>query len=100
VLSISRFSSFFEIGALTAGAACVGQGLTQVVAALHPLDAALSVNHSLLARIEGVAFAAHLYPKRGLGGPGVKHVAAGARHRGIVKVRVDFCFHFLTDLSF
>ena len=98
--SISRFSSFFEIDALTVGAVCVGQGLTQVVAALHPLDAALGVNHSLLARIEGVAFAAHLYSKRGLGGPGVKHVAAGARHRGIVKIRVDFCFHFLTDLSF
>jgi len=61
VLSITRFSSFFEIGALTAGAACVGQGLTQVVAALHPLDAALGVNHPLLARIEGMAFAAHLY---------------------------------------
>ena len=73
--SIFRFFSFSEIDALTAGAACVGQGLTQVVAALHPLDASLGVNHSLLARIEGVAFAAHLYSKRGLGGPGVKHLS-------------------------
>jgi hypothetical protein len=38
-----------------------GHGLIQVVAALHPLDAALGVNHPLLARIEGMAFAAHLY---------------------------------------
>jgi len=54
--------------------------LSQIVAALHALDAALGVNNPLLTGVEGVAFAAHLYTESGPGGSGVKHVATGASH--------------------
>ena len=72
-----------------------GNGLLQIIAAAHPLDAALGVHNPLLTRVEGVAFATHLYAQRGLGGPGVEYVATGTGHRGIIKVGVNFFFHYL-----
>ena len=73
----------------------MGEGLLQVIAAAHPLDAALGVHNPLLARVEGVAFAAHFYAQRGLGGAGVEYVATGTGHCGIIKIRVNVCFHYL-----
>jgi hypothetical protein len=30
----------------------------------------------------------------------LEHVATGAGHRGVIKIRVNFFFHLCTDLSF
>ena len=75
----------------------MGLGLLQVIAAAHPLDAALGVHDPLLARVEGVTFAAHFYAQRGLGRAGVEYVATGRGYRGILEVRVNVCFHYLTS---
>ena len=73
----------------------VGQGLLQVIAAAHPLDAALGVHDPLLTRVEGVAFAAHFYAQGGLGGAGVEYVATGTSHGGVVEMGMDVCLHCL-----
>ena len=77
----------------------MGLGLTQVITALHALDAALCVHNALLAGVKGMAFTAHLNAERGFRGPGLEHVATRARHRGVVKIRVNFCFHFVLVFS-
>ena len=75
-------------------------GLAKAVASLHALDAALGVNHPLLTSVEGVAFAAHLNTNRWPRAASLEHVATGAGHRGVIKIRVNFFFHLCTDLSF
>jgi len=72
----------------------MGRGLLQVIAAAHPFDAALGVHNPLLARVEGVAIAAHFYAQRWPGGAGVEDVATGAGHSGIIEVGVNVCFHY------
>ena len=54
--------------------------LSQIVAALHALDAALGVNDALLTSVERVALTAHLNAKGGFGGTGIEHVTTGTRH--------------------
>ena len=73
----------------------MGRGLLKVIAAPHPFDASLGIDDPLFARVEGVAIAAHLNAERRLGGPGVEYVATGAGHRGVIKMGVNICFHFL-----
>ena len=49
-------------------------GLLEVIPAAHPLDAALGIDDSLFASIEGVALTAHLYTHCGLGRPRVEYI--------------------------
>ena len=52
--------------------------LLHVVATAHSFYATLAVYDTLFAGVEGMALAAQLHAHGGLGGSGVKHVAARA----------------------
>ena len=52
--------------------------LLHIVATAHSFDATLAVNDTLLAGVEGVAFATDFDSQSRLGSAGLKHVAARA----------------------
>lgn len=67
--------------------------LLEVVTSAHALDAALSIHHSLLAGVEGMAVTADLYSQDGFGAARLEYIAARAGYRRFYKLRVNFCFH-------
>ena len=69
--------------------------LLQVIAPPQSFDAALGIYDALLARVEGVAFAADFHAHGRLGRAGMKNIAAGASHHCMVKLGVNFGFHNL-----
>ena len=65
----------------------------ETVTALHPFDTTLGVNHPLFSSVEGVTLTTHLDADGWPSSAGLKHVTAGTRNRGIIKIRVNFVFH-------
>lgn len=65
----------------------------ETVTALHPFDTTLGVNHPLFSSVEGVTLTTHLDTDCWPSSAGLKHVTAGTRNRGVVKIRVNFFFH-------
>ncbi len=66
-----------------------------VVALFKSLYSSQSVNYSLLAGVEWVAFAAYFDSKLLLGGASSESIAAEASYLSIIiKLRMDFLFHY------
>jgi hypothetical protein len=71
-----------------------GFGLNFAVSPLEALDASGGIDQLLLSREEGVARGTHFQPYFGLGGAGLKLVAASAGYQHIVILGMNRFFHF------
>ncbi len=77
------------------------RSILYVVALFESFYSSQSVNYPLLTGVERVALAAHFNPELWLGRTGGESIAAQAGYLSIIiKLRMDFLFHYKRSPSF